>query len=422
MKQKIILRGPILSQSGYGEQARFALRSLRSREDIFDIYLIPIAWGKTGWVSLDNEERRWIDSIITKTNVFLKNQGTFDISLQVTIPNEWEKMAPINIGYTAGIETTKVAAVWLQKANEMDKIIVVSNHAKDVFEKTVYQGTNKNTGESMTLHCRTPVSVVSYPVRHFDKEKLSLKLDYDFNYLAISQWGARKNLDNLIKWFVEENFDQEVGLVLKISTKNNSLMDRRVTERRLRTVLKDHKDRKCKVYLLHGDLSEGQMTSLYQNSKIKSLISTTHGEGYGLPLFEAAYNGIPVVVPGWSGHTDFLYIPDQKREGKKKPMFASVNYELKEVQKHAVWKGVIEPDSKWCYPEEASFKRRLREVRTEYSRFKRNATKLKKHIIENFTEERMYDDFVTAIPGIDSSPFDAKSWFDELNLDIKEVK
>ena len=137
----------------------------------------------------------------------------------MTIPNEWEKMAPINIGYTAGIETTKVAAVWLQKANEMDKIIVVSNHAKDVFEKTVYQGTNKNTGESMTLHCRTPVSVVSYPVRHFDKEKLSLKLDYDFNYLAISQWGARKNLDNLIKWFVEENFDQEVGLVLKISTK-----------------------------------------------------------------------------------------------------------------------------------------------------------------------------------------------------------
>jgi glycosyltransferase involved in cell wall biosynthesis len=422
VKQKIVLRGPVLSQSGYGEQARFALRSLRSREDIFDIYVIPIAWGKTGWVSSNNEERRWLDAAIAKTNIFLSNKGTFDMSLQVTIPNEWEKIAPINIGYTAGIETTKVAPIWLQKANEMDKIIVVSNHAKDVFEKTIYQGTDRNTGTPVTLRCFTPIDVVNYPVRHFEKERLTLKLDYDFNYLAVSQWGPRKNLDNLINWFIEENFDQEVGLVLKVSFKNNSLMDRNNTENRLKQILQNHKDRKCKVYLLHGDLSEGQMTSLYQNSKIKCLISTTHGEGYGLPLFEAAYNGIPVVVPGWSGHTDFLYIPDSKRGGKKKPMFASVNYELKEVQKHAIWEGVIQADSQWCYPEEASFKRRLREVRTQYSRFKRNATKLKKYLVENFTEEVMYNNFVTAIPGIDSTPFDAKSWFDELNSDIKEVE
>ncbi|MBC8227519.1 MAG: hypothetical protein H8E74_10395, partial [Gammaproteobacteria bacterium] len=249
MKQKIVLRGPILSQSGYGEQARFALRSLRSREDLFDIYLIPIAWGKTGWVSLDNEERRWMDGVIAKTNVFLSNKNTFDLSLQVTIPNEWEKMAPVNIGYTAGIETTKVAPIWLQKANEMDKIIVVSNHAKDVFEKTIYQGTNTNTGVLATLQCKTPINVVNYPVRYFEKEKLSLKLDYDFNYLAVSQWGPRKNLDNLINWFVEENFDQEVGLVLKISNRNNSLMDRDSTEQRLKAALRKHKDRKCKVYL-----------------------------------------------------------------------------------------------------------------------------------------------------------------------------
>ena len=39
MKQKIVVRGPVLSQSGYGEQARFAIRALRTREDIFDIYM-----------------------------------------------------------------------------------------------------------------------------------------------------------------------------------------------------------------------------------------------------------------------------------------------------------------------------------------------------------------------------------------------
>ncbi len=125
MKQNILIRGPVLSQSGYGEQARFAMRALRSREDLFNIFILPLNWGQTGWVSLDNEERSWIDERIKATHAYTQSGGKFDISVQVTIPNEFEKIAPVNIGYTAGIETTKVAAQWLPKVNEMDKIIVV---------------------------------------------------------------------------------------------------------------------------------------------------------------------------------------------------------------------------------------------------------------------------------------------------------
>ena len=42
MRRKIIVRGPVLSQSGYGEQSRFALRCLRAHEDSFDIYIVPV--------------------------------------------------------------------------------------------------------------------------------------------------------------------------------------------------------------------------------------------------------------------------------------------------------------------------------------------------------------------------------------------
>ena len=66
MKKKVLLRGPLLTRSGYGEQARFALRSLLSREDLFDIYIHPLNWGKTGWVYEDNEERTVIDHLIKK--------------------------------------------------------------------------------------------------------------------------------------------------------------------------------------------------------------------------------------------------------------------------------------------------------------------------------------------------------------------
>ena len=36
-RQKVIVIGPALTLSGYGEQTRFALRSLRSQEDQYDI-------------------------------------------------------------------------------------------------------------------------------------------------------------------------------------------------------------------------------------------------------------------------------------------------------------------------------------------------------------------------------------------------
>jgi glycosyltransferase involved in cell wall biosynthesis len=401
MRKRVVVSGPVLSQSGYGEQARFALRALRSREDLYDIFVVPLNWGQTGWVNIPNEERRWLDEKIAAAHHATQAPWVFDLSLQVGIPNEWKKLARFNIGYTAGIETTRVAPVWLEKANEMDRVIVVSNHSKDVFNHTSYTGKTAQD-QVVNLNCTTPIEVVNYPHRKFQKQALKLSLDYDFNYLAISQWGPRKNFDNLINWFVEENFDQEVGLVLKTSIRNNCLIDRIETEVRLKNILSKHGDHKCKIYLLHGDLSEEEMTALYQHSKIKCLLSTSHGEGYGLPLFEAAYNGMPVVCHSWSGQRDFLYMPDKRRSGDhKKPMFASVEYDLKNVQPDAVWNGVIQADSQWAFPREGSFKRRLREMRTDYSRFKKKAKTLQKYIIANFSEERMYEQFLEAF---DSAP------------------
>ena len=58
--KKIIVRGPALSRSGYGEQTRFALRCLRASKD-YDIHIINTDWGKTSYISCDDEEFRWIE-------------------------------------------------------------------------------------------------------------------------------------------------------------------------------------------------------------------------------------------------------------------------------------------------------------------------------------------------------------------------
>ena len=63
------------------------------------------------------------------------------------------------------------------------------------------------------------------------------------------------------------------------------------------------------------------MSSLYKHSKVKGLISLTHGEGFGLPLLEAAACGLPVCATNWSAHTEFLNLGEwTKIRGRVEPI------------------------------------------------------------------------------------------------------
>ncbi len=78
-------------------------------------------------------------------------------------------------------------------------------------------------------------------------------------------------------------------------------------------------------------------------------------------------------------------------------MFGKVAYTMGPVQPEAVWDGVVQSDSMWCYPEQGKFKMRLREVHKDYSRFKSQAKKLKTWICKTFTEENQYKQYADSI-------------------------
>ena len=252
--KKILVVGPVLSRSGYGEQSRFALKALRSREDLYDIYIKPINWGATGWVWRDNDERKWIDKNIRKTAEYAASHAPyFDISLQITIPQEWQKMAPINIGFTSGTESTKISPQWIEKSLLMDKIIVVSEHTKYAFENTKYTAKNQETGQVVEdFKCTTPMEVINYPVREFNPELLDdFNLEYDFNYIMMGQWSPRKNIENTIRWWLEEYWDKKVGLIFKGSLRNDSIVDREHFESKVKDIIRsvnfDKEEKECKI-------------------------------------------------------------------------------------------------------------------------------------------------------------------------------
>ena len=397
--KKIFVRAPVLSQSGYGEQSRFALRALRSREDIFDIYVQPIPWGKTGWIWENSEFREWMDEKIAKTQALLQaKQLKPDISLQITIPNEFKKVCPVNIGYTAGIETDRVDPVWLQKGNEeVDKILVVSNHAKNTYVKTTAQAKNNQTGEVIDYKLNTPVDVVWESTPRSEAEPIDgFELPYDFNFLMVSQVSPRKNFANAVKWWIEEFIDQEVGLVIKSNIKCNSQMDFETFHHQVKNLIAAYPDRKCKIHLLHGDLTSGQMTTLYTHPKIKALVNISHGEGFGLPLFEAAREALPVVSVGWSGQLDFLTFEDQD-------YYQKVDFTLSQVQPEAVWNGVIRQDAQWANADQGSYKMTLRKTHKTWHKAKETAEKLKRINDDRFSDSTLYKLFVDSVIGFDSS-------------------
>lgn len=431
---RILLEAPILTKSGYGEHARLVYKALK-RHPGAEIMVNPLNWGATTWEQPEGEILRDIQSFGTYMNQCegSKQQPEYSMQIHVGIPSEFEKRAPYSVCITAGIETDRVDPGWLIKTHQgIDKIIVPSEHARAGFVNTRYEVINQQNNTNTEIGCACPVDVIAYPAKSPEGKALNIDFDTDFNFLTIAMMGARKNLETTIGGFIKEFRDQEdAGLIVKTSAGRSSVMDRRRTKTQLEALIASHGEKKCKVYLLHGDLSESEIHSLYTHPKVKAYVTTTHGEGYGLPVFEAAYSGLPIVATDWSGHLDFL-TGDLK--GKSKKLFARVEYEVKQVQQHAVWSNIITAESKWAYAKEGSYRAQIRKVYSNHGMYKSWAKSLQATVLENHKLENILDQYRISILSSKENPKPKKiegisfcistnaSKVEKTNLEIKSIK
>jgi len=363
---KILVRGPALSQSGYGEHCRSVLRALRSRKKN-DIHLINVGWGESGWIYEDTDERRWIDSLILKTAQ--TQNPDFDLSIQVQLPIEWQQLAKTNIGITAGVETDAIPEEWAKASEQMDAIIVPSQHTKD--------------GYSNYDSLMNKISVIGYPSRNIKKQPLEINFPSEKNFLSVAQWSPRKNIEQLLSAFIQEFMNEDVGLVLKIGLKNGSEIDRFYTQERLETFMKAvPASRKCKVHLLHGTLTEGEMASLYSHKNITAYVTSSHGEGFGLPCFDAVCAGLPVVAANWGGIREYSNV-----EGA--PLILEVEHDVTNVKEYQQWVGVLETTAKWCFPDTGSLRSQMREAYDNSLEVSKNAKMLQAEVTEKFSNKKI---------------------------------
>lgn len=388
-KTKVLLRGPVLTQSGYGVHARQIAKWLLEKQNI-DLTIQPLPWGDTPWILNKDFSNGLIGKIIDKSYAQDDDKKLYDVTVQVQLPNEWDpSLGKQNIGITAGVETDRCNPEWVNSCNKMNLVIVPSEHAKNSL--------------SVYGNLITPIKVIpesfSDEIINSSSEDLDLELSTDFNFLIFGQItggnpeNERKNIFYTIKWLCESfKNDKDVGIVVKTNFGRNTPIDRKLVDQTFKNLISEVRGEFLfpKIHLIHGDLNDKEVGALYKHPKIKSLVSLTKGEGYGLPILEAAATGLPVIATGWSGHLDFL------NHGK----FISIDYSLNEIHPSRVDNKIFIKGAKWAIPNEADFKRKVTKFKNASSLPREWSKELKEKIIENYSHDsiaKMYNDLTREI-------------------------
>jgi glycosyltransferase involved in cell wall biosynthesis len=299
--------------------------------------------------------------------------------------------------------------VWIDSCNKIDVIFTISEHSKNVFENSKFEARGPNGQPQGTLQLQKPVEVLHNCIDTaiFGKKapidtgitKVLDGITENFCYLFVGHWlrgdlgEDRKNVGLLIKLFFE-TFKQvtdkpQPALILKTSSAGFSILDREELVGKINqikgSVKLEYNQKLPNVYLLHGELTDAEMNTLYNHAKVKAHVSFTKGEGFGRPLLEASVSGKPVIASGWSGHMDFL-----DKDGA-----VLVGGELKNVHPSAAWENVLMTEASWFAPDPQQCVNALAAVFFDYNMFKNNAYSLalqnRKHFSYESIQKRTWE-------------------------------
>lgn len=393
-KPSLVVSCPIDTYSGYGARSRDFVKGLLKLGK-YNVNIISQRWGNTKFGYLAEHGEDEISSLIIPG---LQSQP--DVWIQITVPNEFQKVGKYNIGVTAGIETTFCHGSWIEGCNRMDLILTSSEHSKKTFLESKVDAIDPRTNQKVKeLKLETPIEVLFEGVdltKYFQTSTTNKgsivdtlnSIKEDFCYLNVGHWMQgdyghdRKNIGYTVKTFLEtfKTKQKPPALILKCSQATTSLMDRNRILKKIDKIKETVKGgRNVNIYLLHGELSDEEMNLLYNHPKVKVMVSHTKGEGYGRPLAEFATTGKPIIASGWSGQVDFL----------DKDESILLGGTINKVHKSSVLKDMIIEDAAWFTPSDADVSRAFQTTFKHYKKVIPGAKKQRRRILDNFSYEDM---------------------------------
>jgi len=395
MKPLFVISCPIDTYSGYGARSRDLVKAI-IKSDKYDVKILPQRWGNTSWGFIDNNPEWGFLKEFILNNPQLPKQP--EIWAQVTIPNEFQPVGKYNIGITAGMETTAVKGEWIEGCNRMNLVITSSDFAKKTFESMNYEIKNQQGQLQGYLKLTTPIEVIFegantdiYKVIEASKVKnIDLStIKEDFCYLFVGHWMQgdfgedRKNVGLLIKAFFEtfKNKSKKPALILKASGGVSSYMDKAELLKKI-AIIKDTvvANSLPNVYLLHGEFTDEEMNELYNNPKVKAMVSLTKGEGFGRPLLEFSLIKKPIMTTNWSAHTEFL----------SKEFVTLMNGELKNLHPSVLNDWFVK-EAQWFNVNPMEVNHYFKDIFENYKKYQNNANRQAYKSKNEFSWDKMFE-------------------------------
>ena len=217
------------------------------------------------------------------------NTKSYDIitSRNLYPPRVKDIKGRLKLLHSYGWEETEFPKEFTNDFNQyLDGITVMSSQVKKIL---IDNGVN------------LPINVTGLGVDHIDRIKVEKKYRIDcnrFKFLHISSCFPRKGINCLLKSY-GNSFRSSDDVTLIIKTFPNPHNE---VNKLLESYLKKDKDYPD-VLLIEDDLSDSNLKSILLQSDV--LVAPSLGEGFGLPIAEAMFLGIPVITTSWGGQLDF---------------------------------------------------------------------------------------------------------------------
>ncbi len=278
---KVRVCSPIRSQMGYAELGRILIHQLvRAGHDV-SVHEMPINSVETDYGALGH----------LALGLVREDAGA-QVNIVNMLPAMYEQYrlpGARNIGYSM-FEADRIPDAWVLACNAMDAIWVPSEWMRGVYLAS---------GVAVPVHV---VGVDAAPT------PVGVPADGPFRLLSVFQWSARKNPAGLLRAYCAA-FDGAADVVLTLKVhRNNDVEDSRAfAQTAVQQCLSRCRPRRGfpRIEISTEHFSNAEIAQLHANSH--AFVSLSHGEGWGLPAWEATLAGKPVIHTGWSSPVEFVH-------------------------------------------------------------------------------------------------------------------
>lgn len=284
-----------------------------------------------------------------------------DIWIELGPPVNYSRHGKLfNIGVDICNLTDVLSKDSMDGVNRMDLMLALSEHSRKIIANTTMEHRNSKGEIVATDKVARPVEMLHLGI---NKSLVNIKsyigltdIKEDFCFIHNGMWGSGYDVNNitqLIYTFMDtfKTTVKKPALILKTNIKAPSVMDVYAIKDRMSQIRKKFPNQNIlpNVYLISGNMSDEETMKIYNNHRVRCMVSMSSNELVGLNLLEFSITGKPIIAPNWGSHVEYL------------ENMAPIRAELVQVDKSIV-SNIIVAGSHYSSPDINDLAGRLKEV------------------------------------------------------------